>query len=482
MLTVPKTKKSARVLTGLMLTAFALLVCAGMLLGAFRSRSYSAAFALAAVIFVGVILLRKRLSVWAGLLENRDSLRLGAVLALICLLVHLTWVLLVRMEPTVDYLTFWNSAVDLAEGREPRSAEYLALFPHILGYAAFLSVFLRLFGTSWFIAPAVNVVLTVVSGILLYVLCLRWRDKRTATLAFALWIVCPSKILYNTMVLSEPLYTCLILCFVLLVSELERRGHSQAVLCLGAVGSALVLRGINAARPIAAIPIIAFFIWLFLLRADGGEGPSLRRWMAYGLLTMLLYMGLGLLWDRYAENVVGEELPQTPGYSLYVGFNPQSNGSYSEEDMQLLFHYRYDVYGNAKEAQAQMLEEAKARIKSGDVHFPRLFVKKVQTFLGDDEGGAYYSAASLGPMQYSVCAVISNVYYYALVMLALLGVRSLWRERVTSCVLMLPLYVLGLTLAHMLVEVAGRYHYSVIPMLVIMAAFSCGGKGDTNHV
>ena len=36
--------------------------------------------------------------------------------------------------------------------------------------------------------------------------------------------------------------------------------------------------------------------------------------------------------------------------------------------------------------------------------------------------------------------------------------------------LLLPLYFLGLTLAHMLVEVANRYHYSLIPILIIFAA------------
>ena len=41
---------------------------------------------------------------------------------------------------------------------------------------------------------------------------------------------------------------------------------------------------------------------------------------------------------------------------------------------------------------------------------------------------------------------------------------------------LLPLYVLGLTLAHMLVEVADRYHYSLIPILVIFAALGFVGE------
>ena len=43
-------------------------------------------------------------------------------------------------------------------------------------------------------------------------------------------------------------------------------------------------------------------------------------------------------------------------------------------------------------------------------------------------------------------------------------------SRALGAGLLLPLFFLGLTLAHMLVEVANRYHYSLIPILAIFAA------------
>lgn len=42
------------------------------------------------------------------------------------------------------------------------------------------------------------------------------------------------------------------------------------------------------------------------------------------------------------------------------------------------------------------------------------------------------------------------------------------RSRERGLLLLAPLYILGLTLAQMLVEVAGRYHYSMIPMLLLL--------------
>ena len=78
-----------------------------------------------------------------------------------------------------------------------------------------------------------------------------------------------------------------------------------------------------------------------------------------------------------------------------------------------------------------------------------------------------YSAAALGHMRryFFLC----NGFYYACLFLALAGTVRLWRQKTGTIALMAPLYVLGLTSAQMLVEVAGRYHYSVLPMLMLMA-------------
>ena len=68
--------------------------------------------------------------------------------------------------------------------------------------------------------------------------------------------------------------------------------------------------------------------------------------------------------------------------------------------------------------------------------------------------------------------ILCNCYYYLLLPLALLGLLYLWKGRQASAFLLLPLYTLGLTLAHMLIEVSSRYHYSLIPMFIILAALN----------
>ena len=83
---------------------------------------------------------------------------------------------------------------------------------------------------------------------------------------------------------------------------------------------------------------------------------------------------------------------------------------------------------------------------------------------------------TLSPQAYRVAAVASNVFFYAVVLLALCGLLRLWKDRCQSALLLLPLSLIGITLAQMLVEVAGRYHYSLIPILVLLAAIPFGKR------
>lgn len=52
----------------------------------------------------------------------------------------------------------------------------------------------------------------------------------------------------------------------------------------------------------------------------------------------------------------------------------------------------------------------------------------------------------------------------------------MWKREQNYLTLLAPLYVIGLTCAQMLVEVAGRYHYSILPMLLMIGAGVAGGE------
>lgn len=472
-------EKISKFLIRIMLLIYIGLLGLGVFLGTFGkldSPSYILAFALALAMLALIWVFRQRLGRLLGRIRLPGPFLTGLVLSLFCLLLNLAWVLYFQIEPTVDFQTFNDTALAIARN-ERVDMLYIGLFPHILGYSTFLGLMMRLLGESAMLAPVLNVVLTLISGLCIYILCLRWLELKAAAAAFFLWSICPSKLMYNAMVMSEPLYTCLILLFLLLLSlaldrKLHRRLRLLAAIPLGLACGALLL-AVNVTRPVAVILFVAFFIWALLLR--GRQLKELKGWLVLAAFTLSMFGAYSYCdrqWFRWEYLHIFEETSDIPAYNIYVGLNMDSLGSYSEEDMDTLMNYRYQ--GGAVYAQEQMLEEVKERLSSGEIDFPRLFAAKLAKLMGNDEGGAFYAQAELSPLAFKLSSAVSNVFYYFVVLLSLFGALRLFKKPVFSTVYLAPLYSIGLILAHLIVEVSGRYKYSLIPMLIIMAVFAFG--------
>lgn len=453
-----------------MLALYIGITSCGLLLGATAGLKNLAALGVAVAVGVLAFLVLPRIT---KLLSKQGVLRAGLLLVLLCALVKAAWIVLVRLEPAGDYATFWQCANSLAARETIYNGRYIALFPHIFGYASFLSWFVRLFGSGELLAPWINVLLSVCSGVLLFRLGWRWLNLEAGISAFLLWTFCPSQTIYNSMVLSEPYYTTMLLGFLLLMTEFSCT--CQAVswpavwgAAVGVIGG-LLLRFINGSRPIAAIPIIALLIWLFALGGLKGR-KGIVCWFPCLALLLAVYFGTAPLWNANLAHRIGQEPSSTPGYNILVGFNPESAGTWNQADSDLLYYYSDQPGATAQWAQEQMLSEAKTRITSGEVRIPSLMVQKLRTFLGSDAACVRYSATVLNHQ--ALFTFLCNAYYYLLLLLAVLGGLCLCMRSEGNIALLLPLYVLGLTLAQMLVEVAPRYHYSLIPMFILIGQFA----------
>ena len=464
-----------RIMLGILLGLLALALCLAAWTG-LTSHSYLAALILGAVWAALLVLLLRRRALPVPELA-------GLWVTLFCFVLNLVWVLLIRIEPFSDYETFWHVACALANGTEIESAWYIAMYPHILGTATFLSVFVRLFGESVLAVSVVNVALTSLSCGLVWLLGKELFSREVGFLAALLWAVCPCKLMLNSLVFSEPLYTCLILLFLWLFLLLSRRmklgadGEKPvgAVVGIGALG--LLLAAINIVRPIAAILLIAAAIWLVFLRGDEEKSGRLWCfWLAAFLAMTALFRVSGALWDRHVENTLGMAPSGVPVYNIYVGFNEDTQGQWSAEDMDLLFSYLSEEGVTTSEAQSRMWPHLRERLASG-IDFKRLFASKLLAFLGNDELGGYTYRFTRPETFCKICMAVCNVFYYGVVLAAMAGLLRMLRSRALGAGQLLPLYVLGLTLAHMLVEVSNRYHYSIIPILIIFAAAGlCGGE------
>ena len=336
-------EKVSSVLSRIMLGLLFAILAAAMALtinNGLSSPSYLAALSAGAVGAVLCIWLHKKLRFINSPGASFDAVKTGALLTALCVVLGLAWVLAVRIEPFSDYETYCQCACALAFGRDIASTEYIAMYPHILGYSTVLSFLLRIFGEHVMVAAIFNVALTAASGLLIYLLCLRFTGYSGAVLAFLLWIFFPSKLMLSSLVFSEPLYTALMLLFFLALAELERRQEREipvrALLSGAALG--MLLRAINIVRPIAAILIIAYLIWLLLLRGRAlTRRPLWRGWLLITLsCSRIRAHGQALGQPRSeAARRGAASFPVLP--MIYVGFNPDTRDSGAPRTWNLLF-------------------------------------------------------------------------------------------------------------------------------------------------
>lgn len=417
---------------------------------------------------LGTFILRKS----SLYLKKLNEKKCFIILLLTCFVVKITWICLYKIEPFVDYATFYNTAEALSANFQIES-RYVALFPHIFGYSLFLSVFFEIFGTSYIIPPIVNVILTTISMALIYFIGKKIDGIRTATMASILWILLPSQTIYNMLALSEPLYcTELLLIWIIMIIIDEKLSKIGMVnLIFYSLLLSLLLALMNMVRQIAAVPIIALIVWVFVIDIKHlGHKNILFKKIAYIATVLAGYFLFSLVVHNYTTARLGEEVAKTPGHNMYVGFNKESFGTWNEEDSKLLMYYSEKEGWTANDVQEQMLEDTKDRLKNDNIDFAKLFFDKFIIFLGHDRSAVLYASSVLDhPLRYMI---ICDIFYYFLIVISLLGVFIAFKDKDKdkSAVLFICLYAIGLTMAQMLVEVAGRYHYSVTISMVILAA------------
>lgn len=417
------------------------------------------------LLWAGSPLARWRPSPWLGL-----AALLAAGLAL-----RLTVVLRYQVAPEVDYYTIYHAGELLSQqydisGVPEFIVRYMALFPHIFGYASFLGLLFSVFGASPLVAAVANAVISTIALALVYYIGYKLQGHVLGFLAGLLWCFYPSQILYNMLVTSDPYYTTLLLGSIALLLWLHGKLSALpwwgAALGGGAMG--LLLSLANSARPVAPIVIIAAAVVLFVIEPLTREKAVAKKGVLLAGL-LVVYLAGNQLNSWVFTQRIGEAPASVPGFNLLVGFNMETNGSYSSKDSELLTAWNDKEGISAQEVQEAMLDAALERITSGEVDFLPLFYEKISTLWSGDDAPVGYGDDALPHLNLLIAGC--NGYHYFLWLLALGAMAALLREKGKSLFYLFPLYLVGLTMAHLIAEVAQRYHYSGNFCLAVLAAY-----------
>ncbi len=405
------------------------------------------------------------------------------------------------LEPDSDFETYYRLANHLLNGTILRpeaqaDREYIAQYPHTIGFPmlVLLPVF-RILGPTVHHALMANLVSSMLSVLLTGRIAYRTMGRGACVIAIAFTSLWPSHILYGTMVATEPSFTLgVVTALNLMVSLMDRRKNSlydvspsRALVSLVLLG---VVLGLSAAiRPMAVLLFAAWAATQLLRRGDPtGEIPTkgIRVMLSKGwicvLVVGLFYLGTGNIITRAIRDTIMEQ-PATgltaSGYNMMVGLNVEHRGIWNQEDAEF-FAESYEQTGSAEKAHAAAMQRALERIGSEPENVMDLMVYKFRDLWQTDDFGVDWNLLWMGQqnllteensrMLESV-RTYSRPLYMLILALSLLGAIEAWRRQRAPMALQMVciLFFLGTALSHMILETQVRYHYNMIPVLILLS-------------
>lgn len=405
------------------------------------------------------------------------------------------------LEPESDFETYYRMANHLLNGTmlSPEAEvdrRYIAQYPHTIGFPMLVLVpVFRLFGVSVQNALYANLACGMISVLLVSHIAYRTMGKAASVLGLTLMSLWPSHILYGTMVATEPSYTLLtLLALDLMVCEMQRGRESlyttaplRALLLLPLTGIVLALAG--AIRPMALLLLAAWAVVRMMIggdpegkvRPDGIRAMLRKGWLCV-LVVGLCYWGTGIIISRTIEDIIMEKPASglsASGYNMMVGLNAEHKGIWNQEDADF-FANAYAETGSATQAHEAAMQRAIQRIQNEPENVLNLMVYKFRDLWQTDDFGIDWNllwTGQQGTLTEQLSAALEKVrtcsrpVYMAVLLLALLGALEAWRrQRAPMPLQMLAiLYFLAAALSHMLLETQVRYHYSILPILMLLA-------------
>lgn len=327
-----------------------------------------------------------------------------------------------------------------------------------VGYPMFLATIYLVCGHQPIVVKCFQAVLDTGTSFLIFLLLAGYPD-RVRLIGAGLWVLFLPAILYTRFLMSESLFTFLLLLTILLLSRnFSNKPHSQMV--IGFLFGALVL--------------IKPGLVLFLVALPFFYRPSGLRPRSIPLIALAFFLVLApwMLRNYYR---FGEISPSSNGgINLLIGNNPHSTGAYGITYDPAILQGATDEF----DADRKALKYAERYIVEKPVTFAVNAVKKLGR-LFESEGGILVlsfhhdpeDTSSRYPSKYAsipvVLVILTNLPYCALMLAGLFGLLAAPRDKVWQITLVL---FASWVLLHIIFFGGGRFHFPLMPYIVVFAS------------
>lgn len=412
------------------------------------------------------------------------------LLILITAVPRLIWIACIKVTPLNDFNTYHIFATAFAEGNFI-GGSYISLFPHYIGYPAFLAPFYKIFGASTTVATVLNVVLSCGISLLIYNIGFKLYGKKCGFIGALIWALWPSQIFYTALVSTEITFTFLmLLCIYFFMRILEnKKGIFSVSIKFFLLG--IICSVSNIIRPIGQVVLIAICLYYFVFVVEHIKVKN-SVFSKFIFLALLLtgYLITSTFISFATSKAIGREIAKYPfGFNIYVGSNYESNGTWNAADANTLSEIQKTPGITAQEIHNELLKRSWERISNRSLLENFIFVCKKHGMIWPvDYDSLVYIKQGLIQENTKfdfykferLLVKVSNFYYHTILLLCAFGGITLTLRKNQGFPLFLVIIILGIIFLHMIVEVAGRYHFPAISIFSILAGYGISSLNDFN--
>jgi hypothetical protein len=406
-----------------------------------------------------------------NLLERSSRVVLGPYFlpatVVLFVLVRLALIHLVPIEMFSDAAWYLGRGEDIANGLGySENGVPTAFWP--VGYPGFLGLLFYIFEPTLLVGQYANLVLSVLSLLLVYLLARKLtRYEYAARLSVLLLALYPNYAAYTSVTLSEIYFTFLLLLGVYLFITL--RGGWRIL----GVGIVFGLAALTKPQFVFIPALLTSMLMLERPRAVGFRQAAVTGILIYAIMAAVL-----VPWAVRNTLIFGEVIliSTNGGVTLLSGNNPSARGLLNERDplVQSRGFSVADQVASDQRARALALEW----IRNNPERFLQLMpLKAFHLWYMDGEGEWGYQAGFKNyestAWMFRLMRVANQLFYFGILLAALLCLGLFVKQRGS---LFIPYFAFGyvfaiyMTLIAMVFSGQSRFHFPAMPWLIIYAA------------
>lgn len=392
------------------------------------------------------------------------------LIALLCVgaALRLVWIHEVQPSPTHDASWYVARAQNFAAGHGMSLSDRPTAYRPV-GYPVLLGLTYKVFHVGPSVHRYLNVVISVMTLLCLYVAARHATRSRRAAYAAALLFACyPTDVAYTALAVSEPLFNLCMMGGAAAWSMHRRR--LGLVLCGGCLFAAAMARANGVILPV----LIGCF------GACASTASSRSRWTRLGLLLVIVTALLVPWWLRNQRAFHGfVPIANNGGVNLYIGNNPLATGGY-RLDRKVLARLPREVAGGwlgsggPKEyqidrtlqelASTYMIEHPRATLALWPAKLRYLFASDHTAF--EWTRSRDFRSTPLFEQSYAY----SRFYYFGLWILAgAATVALLWRNGPVRAPMLAYACIGAFTIFQLIYFGDARFHHALMPWVCVSA-------------